>query len=62
MTTTPPDTEPHLLAGLLDAYKEPAVLLDERYRIVAANAAYRALYGWDGTVTRSRTGRRCPAI
>ena len=55
MTTTPPDTEPHLLAGLLDAYKEPAVLLDERYRIVAANAAYRALYGGDGAVL----GRHC---
>jgi two-component system, NtrC family, response regulator HydG len=43
--TTPANLPPPEAAALLNAYPEPAVLLDLDYRIVAANAAYRETYG-----------------
>ena len=41
--------------ALLDAHPDPAVLLDLEYRIVAANTAYREVYGGDV----DSTPRRC---
>ena len=43
------------LTGLLDGYSEPAIALDPDYRILAANRAYRDLYG-DG---KGVAGRHC---
>ncbi len=50
-TGAPP---PEVIA-LLDAHPDPAVLLDLEYRIVAANTAYREVYGGDV----GSTPRRC---
>jgi len=33
------------ITGLLNAYRDPAILLDRDYRIVTANRAYREVYG-----------------
>ena len=33
------------VTGLLNAYRDPAILLDRDYRIVTANQAYRDIYG-----------------
>jgi two-component system, NtrC family, response regulator HydG len=40
--------------ALLDAHPDPAVLLDLDYRIVAANTAYRAVYGNEVNTTPRR--------
>jgi transcriptional regulator with PAS, ATPase and Fis domain len=40
--------------ALLDGYKDPAILLDERYRIIAANRVYRDYYAALDVV-----GKRC---
>ncbi|HSM27195.1 MAG TPA: PAS domain-containing protein, partial [Thioalkalivibrio sp.] len=40
--------------ALLDAHPDPAVLLDLDYRIVAANAAYREIYGGEVSTTPHR--------
>jgi len=50
--SSPAPLSPELL-GLLDSHDEPAVLLDPDYRILAANSAYRRVYGEVGP------GRRC---
>ncbi|WP_018954306.1 sigma-54 interaction domain-containing protein [Thioalkalivibrio sulfidiphilus] len=50
--SSPAPLSPELL-GLLDSHDEPAVLLDPDYRILAANSAYRRVYGEAGR------GRKC---
>jgi two-component system, NtrC family, response regulator AtoC len=35
----------HTLQSLIDAHDNPFVLIDERYSVIAANSAYRAVYG-----------------
>jgi DNA-binding NtrC family response regulator len=50
--SSPAPLSPELL-GLLDSHDEPAVLLDPDYRILAANSAYRRVYGETGR------GRKC---
>jgi DNA-binding NtrC family response regulator len=47
------DAPPEAVA-LLDAHPDPAVLLDLDYRIVAANTAYRAVYGNEVNTTPRR--------
>ena len=49
---------PHELTSLIETGPEPRILLDSRYRIVAASAAYRARYA-DG---RRVIGRTCHAV
>ena len=51
-----PDAPP-LLVSLIDSLPEPHILFDRDYRILAANAAYRAQFG-DGAVV----GRTCHAV
>jgi DNA-binding NtrC family response regulator len=41
------------LTGLLNAYRDPAILLDRDYRIVTANRTYRDIYG-EGRPLQSR--------
>ena len=66
-------TVPPLLASLLERLPEPHILFDRDYRILAANAAYRAEFGDDPIVGRScyavshhadvpcdRAGESCP--
>ena len=50
-------TVPPLLASLLERLPEPHILFDRGYRILAANAAYRAEFGGDAIV-----GRTCHAV
>jgi transcriptional regulator with PAS, ATPase and Fis domain len=50
-----PDVATAELTGLLDGYSEPAIALDLDYRILAANRAYRDLYGGG----KDHTGRHC---
>lgn len=35
----------HTLQSLIDAHDNPFVLIDEKYSVIAANSAYRAIYG-----------------
>ncbi len=49
---------PEAFAALLDGFTVPAVLLAPDYRILAANQAYRSLYGRGGEVL----GRACHAV
>ncbi|MEF8794260.1 sigma-54 interaction domain-containing protein [Thiohalorhabdus sp.] len=42
------------VSGLLDTYRDPAILLDRGYRIVAANQAYDAFYGGGAPVLNRR--------
>jgi len=45
MTTSLPQRVLPEITGLLNAYRDPAILLDRDYRIVTANHAYREVYG-----------------
>jgi len=68
---SPASPSPELL-GLLDSHDEPAVLLDPDYHILAANVAYRRVYGEVGrghkcfqvshgyTVPCDQAGESCP--
>lgn len=51
VSTPPPDE----LCDLLESYSEPHILCDRNYRILAANAAYRARWVGSGSVI----GRTC---
>lgn len=41
------EMRPHLTQSLIDAQEQPFVLIDSKYRLVAANRAYRRAYGLD---------------
>lgn len=41
------EANPELTQSLIDAHDNPFVLIDEEYRLVAANRAYRRAYGLD---------------
>jgi len=45
---------PHEVAAVLDAYPDPAIILGLDYRILAANAQYKKVYG-DSSPIRGRT-------
>jgi two-component system response regulator AtoC len=46
----------HTLQSLIDAHENPFVLIDEQYSVIAANAAYQALYS---VSAGEIVGRRC---
>jgi transcriptional regulator with PAS, ATPase and Fis domain len=46
------------LLNLLDSFPDPKILLDENYRVIAANTAYRREYGHDGKIE----GQYCYAL
>lgn len=55
---TQPFSVPAELASLLEGLPEPHILIDEQYRILAANTAYRRQFGPQEEVVN----RKCYAV
>ena len=53
---------PAELVSFLEGLADPHILLDDRYRILAANGAYRRLFGTAGGAGGSVVGRTCHAV
>ena len=58
-------TPPAELVSFLEGLPDPHILLDDRYRILAANGAYRRQFGasggTEGGAAGSVVGRTCPS-
>ena len=55
-------TPPAELVSFLEGLTDPHILLDDRYRILAANGAYRRQFGAAGGAEGSVVGRTCHAV
>ena len=53
---------PAELVSFLEGLPDPHILLDDRYRILAVNGAYRRQFGESGGAEGSVVGRTCHAV